>query len=260
MPWLDCQSHESALKSAATATGVQEDRLAAAIIAGEPDFSGTSRGDPVESFPLEILNRVGVEIEQVQLDGALLFHGTRLAETESVRRLGLQPLSQRIEAIWEMLGDLARPESDERDWLDFRKWLEAGGGDHDGWLYRLKTREALHHGPFTVLVRDTLLRPKESGLHDYLDCPEIVQDICRCHAAHFGPDLDLEARFKAATNPCIVTVRRTGIGAHAIGPAIWFIRAQLLGEALDLCNAGFPPRPIGPKDVVAIDVAGEVID
>lgn len=206
-------------------------------------------------FPREILSRVGVELAHVELDGVLLFHGTRLADAESVRRHELQPLSRRLEEIWEMLGDLARPELGEEDWLDFRDWVEAGGGDHGGELYRLKTRNELHDGPYTVLIKDTLMRPKELGLHDYLDCPEIAQDICRCHRARFGLNPDLEARFKAATDPCIVIVRRTGVESRAIGPAIWFIRAHLLAQTLNLCTArGFPPKPIGPEDVVAVDV------
>ena len=258
MAWLDCRTHESALRTVAAAVGVSTDHLAASIIASERDFSGASTEDPVEAFPREILSRAGVELAHVELDGVLLFHGTRLADAESVRRCGLQPLSRRLEAIWEMLRDLARPELGEEDWLDFRDWVEAGGADHDGELYRLKTRDALHDGPYTVLIKDTLMRPEELGLHDYLDCPEIVQDICRCHSARFGPDPDLEARFKAATDPCIVTIRRAGIGSRAIGPALWFIRAQLLGETLNLCTAGgFPPRPIAPEDVVAVDVVGE---
>src|SRR5215204_4144946 len=137
MPWLDCHSHESALKTVAAAVGVPEDLLASAIIAGEPDFSSIS-DDPVEALPREILSRVGIELDQVELDGALLFHGTRLTDIESVRRGGLQPLSQRLEAIWEMLGNLARPELDTEAWLDFRNWVEDDGGDHHGWLYRLK--------------------------------------------------------------------------------------------------------------------------
>jgi len=256
MPWLDCHSHESALKTVAAAVGVPEDLLASAIIAGEPDFSSIS-DDPVEALPREILSRVGIELDQVELDGALLFHGTRLTDIESVRRGGLQPLSQRLEAIWEMLGNLARPELDTEAWLDFRNWVEDDGGDHHGWLYRLKASELQQDGPFTVLVKDTLMRPKELHLHDYLDCPEIVQDICRCHSSRYGPETDLEAHFKAVTHPCIVTVRRAGIDSGAIRAAIWFIRAQLLGGTLDLCTAGFPPKPIAPEDVVAVDVIGK---
>lgn len=257
MPWLDCRTYESALRTVAAAVGVSADRLAAAIIATDPDFSGASSEDPVEAFPREILSRVGVELAHVELDEVLLFHGTRLADVESVRRYGLQPLSRRLKAIWELLGNLARPELGQEEWLDFRNWVEAGGGDHDGELYRLKTRDALHDGPYAVLIKDTLMRPEELGHHNYLDCPEIVQDICRCHSARLGLNPDLEARFKAATAPCIVTVRRTGVDSRAIGPAIWFIRARLRGETLHLCTAGFPPESVAPEDVVAVDVIGE---
>ncbi|HZO06801.1 MAG TPA: hypothetical protein VFB52_10470 [Solirubrobacterales bacterium] len=64
-----------------------------------------------------------------------------------------------------MLGDLARPELSKDAWLDFRDWVEAGGGDYDGFQYRLKTGDAMQDGPFAVLVKDTLLRaPPPAGV------------------------------------------------------------------------------------------------
>jgi hypothetical protein len=260
MTWLDCRTQESALSTVAEAVGVREHRLAAAILAEEPDLSGDSQVDPIASLPEEILGRVGVELAQVDLDGAFLFHGTRLTDPGSVRRDGLQPLGRRLDAIWGMLGGLARPEMDEKGWRDFRVWVETGGGDHDGSLYRLKASDRIHHGPFTVLVRDTLTHAREMGCRDYLDCPEIVQDICRCHNTYFDVDFDLERRFKAATEPCIVTVRLSPVDSGAIGPAIWFIRSCLRGEPLGLNCAGGTERPRGPipaRDVVAVDIHRE---
>jgi hypothetical protein len=255
MTWLDCGTQENALSTVAAAAEVPEDRLAAAIIAGEPDHSGDSQVDPIDSFPRDIFRQFGIELEGITLDGALLFHGTRLADPDSVMREGLQPLGQRLEAIWEMLGRLARPESDKEDWRYFRDWVENGGGGDDGCQYRLKTNDEMHHGPFTVLVRDVLTRPHESYSHDYLDCPEIVQDICRCFSVRDG--IDLEARFKAATEPCVVTVRQSPVSSEAIGTAVWFIRAELLGRPVGLACAGGPVRPrgaIAPEEVVAVDV------
>jgi len=175
MTWLDCRTWQSALTTVAASVGAPEDQLAAAIRTREPDFS-SSQVDPVESFPKEILRQFGAELDQVALDGALLFHGTRLTDPESVMREGLQPLGERLEAIWKTLGELAQPEIDDEDWREFRRWVETDGGGDDGWQYRLKSSDRMHHGPFTVLVRDILTRPSGSLSHDYLgDSPGHLQ-------------------------------------------------------------------------------------
>ncbi len=47
-----------------------------------------------------------------------------------------------------------------------------------------------------MLVRETLLDPSATNSHDYLGCPEIVQDIARCYQSAYG--VDLETRFLPA--------------------------------------------------------------
>jgi len=45
--------------------------------------------------------------------------------------------------------------------------------------------------------------PSATGWHDWLDCPEIVEDIARCYAGAGGGVL--LARFHSATTACLVS-------------------------------------------------------
>jgi hypothetical protein len=262
MTWLDCRTHRTTLVTLAATLGRPPASLAAAI---ETESGCTGEGDPLRCLPRAVLRRLGVDPPEAaaRAEGAVYFHGTRLADTNAVLCHGLLPLSGIVDAIWEMLGALAAPETDTEAWIEFRTWVEAGGGGDDGRLYRMKIEEPIHDGPFTVLVRDLLLHPAELGWHNYLDCPEIVQDICRCHEAHLGPGLDLEGRFRSATDPCIVTVKRARIGEEEIETAIWFIRSGLLDLRPGLgCagGSGRSPGAIPAADIVSVEVVGTTGD
>ena len=41
-----------------------------------------------------------------------------------------------------------------------------------------KTTNRLHSGPYAMLVKESAFRSSEIGNHDYLEFPEIVEDIC----------------------------------------------------------------------------------
>jgi hypothetical protein len=55
------------------------------------------------------------------------------------------------------------------------------------------------------LRSECLLDPEATLSHDYLGCPEIVQDTAGCYASTFT--VDLERYFCDATVACIVRVR-----------------------------------------------------
>jgi hypothetical protein len=103
-------------------------------------------------------------------------------DPETFRREGIHALPEMLEPIWEMLHELA-PECSPKEWADFRYSVEhEDAGGHDGVTYRFKAvgnGVALSRGPHGELVREFLFRPEETAGHDYLNCPEIVQDIAR---------------------------------------------------------------------------------
>ena len=44
--------------------------------------------------------------------------------------------------------------------------------------YGFKTGDSLHWGPFAMLVRKVAFNASKVGNHDYLEVPEIIEDIC----------------------------------------------------------------------------------
>jgi hypothetical protein len=254
--WLDCTSMTTTLTSIATVAGVETLQLQRAI----DDFDESRFDDRSEDayvrMPREVLSTLGCDLDSVHIDGALYFHGTRVLDPEAIRREGLLPLDRMIEQIWEMLFGLTRDVCDQAEWSAFRADIEKGGGDHDGWLYRTKTRRtASSFGPFAVLVRDTLLHSDDVGNHDYLDCPEIVQDIARAFYRSFG--VDVESRFRATSHAVIVTIRSTAVWVGSLRAALWYAFDMLRDQAITSnANEGFDShgQVVSPADVIGLEV------
>ena len=65
-----------------------------------------------------------------------------------------------------------------------------------------KTLNSLDQGPFGMLIRDAAFESKHMDNHDYLACPEIIEDICDGYKAKFGNSI-LES-VSSILRPCIV--------------------------------------------------------
>jgi hypothetical protein len=257
MVWLDCSDVDSAVACLADAIGIDDSQLRNAVLAyDESRFSDYSE-DQYKRMPREILERSGGAAEVPRFDGVYYFHGSRLIGLEDIRVEGILPLDQMVDRIWEMLFLLVCDECDPAEWNDFRQAVEAGGGGHDGSLYRSKSRYSLHHGPYAVLVPETFLMVATAGIHDYLDCPEIVQDIARCFLSHSG--IDVETRFREASRPVIVKFRSTTMWEGTFRAALWYVFSMLRdGEVSSNANEGFDGhgKPIPAAHIVGIEVVG----
>lgn len=213
--------------------------------------------DPYVRMPREVLEHFGSDVDAVsaRFEGAHYFHGTRVVDPQQFQSRGILPLDEVVEQIWRILYDLVQAEVSSEQWDEVRRLIESGAGGHDGWLYRLKTGSRLHYGPHALLVREFLFMPQETGSHDYLACPEIVQDISRCFKSVHG--IDLEERFCRAAVPCIVKFRRTDTCLEATRIALWYAFSKLReGRLTSNANGGFDGRgqPIPPDDVMGIEV------
>ena len=136
------------------------------------------------------------------------------------------------------LRELAGDEITDEEWADFRNSVEAGAGGHDGVLYRLKTGGRIHFGPFGLIMRETFFDPYATGSHDYLGCPEIVQDISRCYTSARGGDL--ERRFCEAAKGCIVKFRSANCRPGDVKAALWYAYTKLRdGEISSNANYAF---------------------
>jgi len=252
---LDCKDVDTALASLAEGLAVDVEELRASLLAYDESCLADSSEDPYVRLPRELLDGLGRGAETVSFDSAFYFHGTRVTDPDSFYRDGILPLDDVIERLWAGLFELVRDERSTEEWAAFRRDVERDAGGHDGFLYRLKTGDRLHFGPYGVLVRETLLDPSATSSHDYLGCPEIVQDIARCYQSVH--DVDLEARFCAASRPIIVKFQSSDVWAGALPTALWFVYAKLRHDELTLnARGGFDGegRAVPPEDVVDVKV------
>ncbi|HYM88690.1 MAG TPA: hypothetical protein VES92_06190 [Nitrospiraceae bacterium] len=130
------------------------------------------------------------------------FHGTRVINPGSFRSNGIRPLSKQLDQIWIDLFSIAGHYVNQQEWETFRRAVETTHPSHSANLYRMKTRDILHWGPHAVLVRDVLVNPERFESVDYLNTPEIVEDISLCFHERHGRDL-LPA-FQQQSYACIV--------------------------------------------------------
>lgn len=131
------------------------------------------------------------------------FHFTRAMDPIAFRRNGLLPLQSRLlDLLWGHLRDLARDEVTPAEWDAFRQAVE----QEQGSMYELKTDPSgTEIGPLGFLVRELAFRPSEFGHHDYLDIPEIIDDISRRGEELLS--MDLAVKFRQTATPCIVKFR-----------------------------------------------------
>jgi hypothetical protein len=262
MPVLDCHDIHSTLASLAGAAGISPGELERVLRHyDEARFIDHSE-EPRKRMPREVLARFGTDVERLTecFEGVYFFHATRVRDPGVFRTQGILSLPEMLEPIWRTLHELV-PECSAEDWAEFRHSVEENGaGDYDGELYRHKTATGglgaqLNRGPYGMLVREFFFRPEETTSHDYLGCPEIVQDIARCYESATG--IDLEQRFCAATVPCIVKFRGCQMLAGAVESALWYPFAMLReGQATTnaLWGSDDEGQPVPPERVVAVEV------
>lgn len=261
MPCLDCHDLSSTLASLATAIHTTPAQLELALREHDEVRFEEATEDPWHLMPREVLERFGVDARTVadRFNDAYYFHGTRTVEPEAFLRRGILPLDQIVDELWATLRALVGGEISDEEWAAFRSSVESDAGGHSGSLYRLKTRGRIHFGPFGLVVRETFLGPGSTGSHDYLGCPEIVQDIAVCFtSAHAG---NLERRFCAATKPCIVQFRSNKLRSGAITAALWYAYTRLRdGEITSSSNYSFDGdgEPVPAVDVVAVEIVDRI--
>lgn len=253
MPWLICRDLETALDSLASAIGVSVDDLSYMLHNYDETRLDASSEDPFRQMPREILEELGAE--GVRFDGVHYFHGTRVKDPDEFRRRGILPLNEMIEPVWRDLYELVREEVSPEQWIAFRRSVESGACDDAIYVGRLEAKYKSGYGPDGVLVREVLLNPDAASSQDFLNCPELVQDIARCFLNMHR--IALEDRFRSTSYACIVTFRTTSVWPGAFPTAVWYAFSKLRDGELGTNAAGGyggEGTPVPPQDVVEVEV------
>jgi hypothetical protein len=251
MPFLDCESVESTYSSLSETLGLEQTDL-------EAIFDELAGSEPIvldqtcssEEFVMAAVRRFSSS--EFSLDGAYWFHITRVSESNQAFANGILPTDQAIRTIWKFLRSLVGDEISDREWAEFQK-MECDC--HAASLYNRKPGNiALHGGPFAMLVRDIALHADTVGNHDYLGMPEIVEDICQCFSHRCG--LDLQARYKQASRPCIVKFFSTELPQDGVSIALNYLFHAHHGKRFSLdCNTCFDGKgqPVSRQRILNIE-------
>jgi hypothetical protein len=219
---LDCSNTDSAAASLAACAGVSTERFLQALGA-VADEEIWETEDPNRALKGLMEQRLGERFAPPT--AVRYFHGTRTIDPDRIQQEGLLPLGAIIDRIWATLRHVNGDTLDAQQWQTLRSMMEAGNVGHFADLYALKTADThMHGGPYGLLVRDELLRPREINNTDYINAPEIIDDIAITASEQFG--VDLSPAYRAASTSCIIAfdVASDDLVAE-ITSACWYLRA-----------------------------------
>jgi hypothetical protein len=241
----------STLDSLATAAGCTAEQVRATLLAFEEpeDWGAISIR---EELPRRLEAALARAPGRMHFEECIYFHGTRTADPERFRREGILPFGAYPDRYWDFLHILVAEECGQDEWRDFRVSVEQGSGRSDGWYYRHRLQQD-QQGPYGTVVRELLLDPG-GIIGDYLARVELVIDLGRAFEARCG--IDLDARFRAATEPYVVTFRSSIVTASALEAALWFAYEWLRkGRLTNGSDVAYRGAGIGvpPEDVLAVE-------
>lgn len=175
------------------------------------------------------------------------FHLTRTFDPMSFKN-GINPLAKDAEPIWSMLCQVF----EGTPHVDNLQTMRNKGVPN--FQYNLKVGEALHAGPFGMLVQEVADCASEIGNHDYLAMPEIIEDICSGYLVAYN--FDLEPFLKQTLIPARVKfwsdqITHDGCLEAAIYYSYLASRDQRLTMNANTCFDG-ENRPIPPEQIINI--------
>lgn len=158
--------------------------------------------------------------------GISWFHLTRTSEGTRFSE-GILPLGEALPKIWEMLASILKTKKKKQRLRELRT------NGVPNFQFNLKVPQKLLHGPYAMLVRESAFKAVEIGNHDYLELPEIVEDICWGYQETFKESIQEEIR--AALRPCIVKFEdRSGTQGDVMKPVLQYCLCKARNGELHL--------------------------
>lgn len=249
---LDCESFESVLRSICELYGTNAARvidfLQKTHLYEEHEKSNFS-GDADDYLRSLFDKAFGLP---AHLEKVCWFHLTRVPK-EAKFCEGILPLHLVLDKIWSTVIAIPKDPQIKRN---LEKLKQDGVGDFQ---YALKTNDTLHSGPYAMLIRESAFHAKSIGNHDYLDCPEIIEDICNGYKARFGKTIYDE--ITGALEKCIVKFESTkNISDYLIAAALLYCWYKTQDEAINnFFTHGYDAEgKIIPREaILKVDFIGE---
>jgi len=263
---IDCESITSIKHSLETVSGVSIDKIDNFIksfdmndyesgVIGKQRFQGSW----IKLFLEEFKAKFNCKIE---INSTHWFHITRVS-SKQVFSSGLLPLDKVADDIWSYLFTIS--DRSEKEWNRFRHSVENNDPiiqKYDGnsmGLYNSKTNNLHCVGPHGFLIREVaFLTEQETGNHDFLLIPEIIQDICRCYSAYFLKDRtnkELEDKYINSTLPCIVKFHTSDNHDLYVGVMLLYLYSLEHKTYYKECNCGINNKGnvVNPENIDYIE-------
>ena len=204
---LDCSSYESTRKSLLDIFSTTEEKLNSVLQSINPfEISCKSPEKALYDEACDILGHPKGNISVVW------FHGTRIEDESLFYELGILTKSKAKKFIEPRLKELSEG-MESFGANPFSMSLSGKQGDHD-------------EGPFAFLFRDIAIHAPSPN-HNYLDAPEIVEDIA---GTLLGENYSqLVSRFKETSTPCLVSFISDSKG-YEVPQALFYLKLVEDGE------------------------------
>jgi hypothetical protein len=225
--WIDCESYESALASISKIYSASRDNvenylshfdLEAEYEAHKAEMDGN------DLLQLKFDQKFGTPRHPV--DGISWFHLTRTLEGTRFSE-GILPLGAALPKLWDMLASILKTMKKKQRLQELRT------KGVPNFQFNLKTPQKLLHGPYAMLVRESAFKAAEIGNHDYLELPEIIEDICLGYQEKFKESI--QGEIMAALSPCIVKFEdKSGTQGDVMKPVLHYCLCKARNEKLHL--------------------------
>ena len=162
-----------------------------------------------------------------EIDEVCWFHLTRTRQ-ESTFEAGILSLNEAIDEIWRTLLSIFK---NTEHYLNLLKLKQNGVNDY---LYNQKINNRLEWGPFAMLIRDIAFCSNSDEIcnHDYLNLPEIIEDICNGYSNAFN--VCLKNIIIESLKPCIVKfTSKKSITNDLFEAVLYYLRLTIREESLN---------------------------
>lgn len=253
MKILDCESADSTYKSLERILEVKKEQLDN-FFKGFGFYSCLDGCSQFDNFVFDkFMESTGGDIRTKSFGQTCWFHLTRTYPENNFKE-GILPLGEVVDQLWDFLFRLGGNIT-KKEWLNFRKYIETECRHNSADHYRHKVGSArTGWGPFGILVKEIAFCAKDLHNSDQLKIPEIVEDICRCYPSKYG--VDLKARFRDKTKPCIVKFYDNNTSLEYLRRALLYLYYKYHSLKFEhLCYTCFDGKgkKIAPEQILRVD-------
>jgi hypothetical protein len=177
---LDCENYDSSIKCLADAYAakISDVEIFLSALDLEKEYRTRNSSVPADEYLAGLFeSQFGRPVHV--WDNICWFHLTRVSASTDFAE-GILPLRLALEKIWRAVISV---QDDARKRAILERLRDTGVPDFQ---YKQKVGVTLHDGPCAMLVKESAFHSAAIGNHDYLQMPEIIEDICNGYERHTG--------------------------------------------------------------------------